>query len=58
MHTTAITAGLRERKSEMVQLQNRRDRVQEWVCRKMQLGLTYDQAWENVKREHPAWFGD
>jgi hypothetical protein len=37
-------------------LQNRRDRVQEWVCRKMQLGLTYDQAWENVKREHPAWF--
>jgi hypothetical protein len=56
LHTTAITARLGERKSELVRLQNRRDQIQEMVLRKMQLGMTYDDAWQSIKRQHPTWF--
>jgi hypothetical protein len=56
MHTEAITAGLGLRKGELVRLPNYRERIQESVLRKMQLGMSYDASWESVKREHPGWF--
>ena len=58
MHTVSCTEGLRLRKSEMVRLHNRRDRIQECVLSKMRLGLSYDEAWQHVKREHAGWFDD
>jgi hypothetical protein len=39
-------------------MQNRRDQIQERVLSKMRLGLSYDQAWQNVKREHAGWFAN
>jgi hypothetical protein len=56
MHTVSCTEGLARRKAELVRLPNRRDRIQECVLSKMRLGLSYDQAWEHVKREHAGWF--
>jgi hypothetical protein len=56
MHTVSCTEGLRWRKPEMARLHNRRDRIQECVLVKMRLGLSYDEAWEHVKREHAGWF--
>jgi hypothetical protein len=56
MHTVSCTEGLAQRKAELVRLPNRRDRIHECVLAKMRLGLSYDQAWEHVKREHSGWF--
>ncbi|HEX7860066.1 MAG TPA: DUF935 family protein [Verrucomicrobiae bacterium] len=56
MHTASCTEHLGLRRSELVRLQNRRDRIQEAVLAKVRLGLTYDEAWESVKREHVSWF--
>jgi hypothetical protein len=58
MHTKSCVDGLGARRSEWTSLQNRRDRIQERVLGKMRLGLTYDEAWENVKREHRGWFDE
>jgi hypothetical protein len=57
-HTVSRTGALAARRGELQPLQNRRDRIQERVLAKMSLGLDYDTAWENVKREHPGWFED
>jgi hypothetical protein len=57
-HTISRTAALGARRRELQPLQNKRDRIQERVLAKMSLGLDYDAAWENVKREHPGWFED
>jgi hypothetical protein len=35
---------------------NRRLRVHEMVQKRMKEGLSYDQAWNAVKEEHPALF--
>ena len=56
MHAQSCTESLRLRKSELVRLQNRGDRIQEAVLAKVRLGLSYDDAWEHVKREHQSWF--
>ncbi|MGZ8940376.1 MAG: phage portal protein family protein, partial [Limisphaerales bacterium] len=56
MHTVSCTENLGARRGELVRLQNRRDRIQECVLAKMRLGMSYDDAWENVKREHQGWF--
>lgn len=56
MHTTSCTEGLGHRKPELARLQNRRERIREAVLAKVRLGLSYDEAWENVKREHVRWF--
>ena len=56
MHTVSCTGNLGARRGELVRLQNRRDRIQECVLAKMRLGMSYDEAWENVKREHVGWF--
>lgn len=56
MHTESCTETLRLRKSELQRLQNRRDRIQDAVLAKIRLGLSYDEAWESVKREHRQWF--
>jgi hypothetical protein len=56
MHTVSCTENLGARRGELVRLQNRRDRIQECVLEKMRLGLSYDEAWESVKREHQGWF--
>lgn len=58
MHTVSVTEGIGGRRNELLRLANRRDRIQERVRTKMQAGLTYDEAWENVKRECPGWFRD
>ena len=58
MHTVSCTENLGLRRGELVRLQNRRDRIHECVLAKLRLGLTYDEAWEHVKREHAAWFED
>lgn len=52
----SLTANLGRRRAELVPLHNRRDRIQEAVLAKTRLGLPYDEAWEIVKRDHPAWF--
>jgi hypothetical protein len=56
MHTVSCTENLGTRRGELVRMQNRRDRIQECVLRKVRLGLSYDEAWESVKREHQDWF--
>ena len=56
MHTASCTENLGMRRGELVRLQNRRDRIQECVLRKVRLGMSYDEAWESVKREHQDWF--
>ena len=56
MHTVSCTENLGTRRGELVRLQNRRDRIQECVLRKVRLGMSYDEAWESAKREHQEWF--
>ena len=56
MHSVSCTENLGARRGELVRLQNRRDRIQECVLGKMRLGLSYDEAWDSVKREHQGWF--
>ena len=56
LHTTSLVANLGSRRGELARLHNRRDRIQEAVLTKKRLGLSYDEAWEAVKREHGSWF--
>ena len=56
MHTQSSTGDLGTRRSELTRMANRGDRIQEAVARKQKLGLSYDAAWQSVKREHPGWF--
>jgi hypothetical protein len=56
MHTESLTNNLGSRRGELVLMHNRRDRIQEAVLAKTHLGLSYDEAWESVKREHSTWF--
>ena len=56
MHTRAYTEKLGARKNEVARFQNRRSRIHERVHQQMNLGRTYDQAWDAVKQEHPALF--
>jgi hypothetical protein len=56
MHTVSLTEGLAQRKAELVRLPNRRDHIHQSVLAKTRLGLSYDEAWEHVKREHAGWF--
>ena len=56
MHTEALTNNLGTRRGELVLMQNRRDQIQEAVLAKQRLGMSYDEAWESVKRAHPMWF--
>lgn len=58
MHTVSCTENLGARRGELLRLQNRRDRIQECVLRKLRLGMNYDEAWESVKREHAEWFDE
>ena len=58
MHTVSCIGNLGVRRPELARLQNRRDRIHESVLARMRLGLNYDEAWENVKRDHPNWFDD
>jgi hypothetical protein len=56
MHTRAYTEKLGARKGEMGRFSNRRTRVNDYVQEKMRGGMSYDQAWNAVKEEHPALF--
>jgi hypothetical protein len=56
MHTISRAGSLGARRSELAGARNRRDRLRECVLGKMQLGLSYDEAWENVKREQRGLF--
>ncbi len=56
MHCESLTNNLGSRRGELVLMYNRRDRIQEAVLAKTRLGMSYDEAWESVKREHSAWF--
>ncbi|HEV8542362.1 MAG TPA: DUF935 family protein [Verrucomicrobiae bacterium] len=58
LRTFSRTLDLGPRKGELTSLQNRRDRIQEAVLAKVRLGLSYDEAWQSVKREHAGWFGE
>lgn len=57
-HGEPITEGLGRRKNELTRLSNRADRIRDGVRERMQLGLSYDEAWERVKRENEGWFGE
>jgi hypothetical protein len=56
MHTLAYTEKLGMRKNESMRFSNRRIRIHECVQKQMARGLSYDQAWNLVKEEHPALF--
>jgi hypothetical protein len=56
MHTRAYTEKLGARKAESFRFSNRRMRVHEYVQEKMRGGMSYDQAWNAMKEEHPALF--
>jgi hypothetical protein len=56
MHTESLTNNLGSRRGELVLMHNRRDRIQEAVLARTRLGMSYDEAWESVKREHSSWF--
>jgi hypothetical protein len=56
MHTRAYTEKLGVRRGESMRFANRRGRVQALVQEKMARGAGYDQAWSEVKEEHPALF--
>ncbi|MEW6306187.1 MAG: phage protease [Verrucomicrobiota bacterium] len=55
--TRAVTASLGERRVELANIQERTERVQSLVAQRMkQHGETYDAAFANARREHPALF--
>jgi phage gp29-like protein len=56
MHTRAYTEKLGARKNESMRFSNRRMRVHELVQKRMREGMSYDQAWNAVKEEHPGLF--
>lgn len=56
MKTRAITNCLGLRKGELSRAHGRQAKVRELVEGKMRGGLSYDEAWEAVKREAPAIF--
>lgn len=58
VNTQPRTAGLALRRHELERLTARRFRIQECVLAQVRAGLSYDEAWEQVKREHRAWFED
>lgn len=58
MHSASVTLGLGRRKGEMARSARRRERIQAYVREKTQAGLSYDEAWETVKRERGALFAE
>jgi len=58
MHAESVTLGLGRRKGEMARSARRRERIQAYVREKTQAGLSYDEAWETVKRERGALFAE
>lgn len=56
MHTRAITEKLATRKHESARFYNRRVRIHDLVRGRMAKGVTYDQAWSEVKVSNPDLF--
>ncbi len=56
LHTTSITNSIAHRRHERLHFQTRRERLHNAVRSKMRLGLTYDEAWDNIRQENPNLF--
>jgi hypothetical protein len=56
LHTRSLTNDLGRRNSQRGRTLSRQARIQELVTEKMELGNCYDDAWNNVKQNHPALF--
>jgi phage I-like protein len=56
LHVRSCTEDVRLRRDECALLENRRTQRAEAVQRKMQQGLSYDEAWQQVKSEKPQLF--
>jgi len=56
LHTRSLTNDLGRRNSVRGRALSRQSRIQELVTEKMALGNSYDNAWSNVKQNHPALF--
>lgn len=56
LHTRSLTNDLGRRNSQRGRALSRQARIQELVTEKMALGNSYDDAWNNVKLNHPALF--
>lgn len=57
VHVESVTLGLGRRKGEMARVIQQRERIQAYVREKTREGLSYDEAWEQVKRERGGLFG-
>jgi hypothetical protein len=56
LHTRSLTNDLGRRNSQRGRALSRQARIQELVTEKMEFGNSYDDAWNNVKQNHPALF--
>jgi hypothetical protein len=56
LHTRSLTNDLGRRNSQRGRTLSRQARIQELVTEKMEFGNSYDDAWNNVKQNHPALF--
>ncbi len=56
LHTTSITNSIAHRRRERLHFQTRREHLQNAVKSQMRLGLTYDEAWDNIRKENPSLF--